>query len=85
MTKRSAFLEEGREWAWPPRFYEAASKATGIQFVLGAHDDVGGRLNIPQGLKNYGMLSQTAFTDALSRSVVLVGVGRPVTYVESSQ
>jgi hypothetical protein len=83
MTKRSAFLEEGREWAWPPRFYEAASKATGIQFVLGTHDDVGGRLNIPQGLKNHGMLSQTAFTDALSRSVVLVGVGRPVTYVES--
>jgi len=79
MTKRLYFLEEDRERAWPPHYFEAASNATGIQFIMGANDDVEGRKPVlPQGLKNHGFLSQPAFVDALSRSLVLVGVGRPV-------
>jgi len=79
MTKRLAFLQEDQDRAWPPHFYEAASNATGIEFVLGANDDADGQVTLPRGLTNYGFMSQPDFVDALSKSLVLVGVGRPVT------
>jgi hypothetical protein len=84
MTKRLTFLEEDSERAWPPHFYEAASNITGIEFIMGANDD-GPHPDLPAGLTNYGFITQPAFLDNLSKSLVLVGIGRPVTYVVSSQ
>jgi hypothetical protein len=85
MTKRLAFLEEDRERAWPSHFFEVASNKTGLQFVMGASDDVDGRhIDLPSGLVNFGYMTQPAFVDAVSKSLVLVGVGRPVTCVKSS-
>jgi hypothetical protein len=83
MTKRLAFMEENSR-VWPPHFYEAASNATGIQFVIGAKEDSAHAI-LPPSLKNLGYLSQPAFLDTLSKSRVLVGVGRPLTCVNSSQ
>jgi len=78
MTKRLARLRNAEERAWPPHFYEAASNMTGIEFVLGANDD-GSHRDVPPGITNYGVLEQPAFMDALSKSVVLIGVGSPST------
>ena len=83
MTKRLFFLENG---AWPPHYFEAASNATGIQFIIGANNDVDDPNPVlPQGVKNSGFLSQSAFVNTLSRSLVLVGVGMPVAFVNSPQ
>jgi hypothetical protein len=84
MTKRLAFFEPGGERAWPPHFFEAASNATGIHFVMGAQTDIDPPTELPNNVTNYGPLSQPAFMDALSKSLVLVGVGRPVACVKSS-
>ena len=86
MTKRLFFLEEDRERAWPPHYFEVASNATGIHFIMGANDDVNGpKPVLPQGVKNHGFLSQSAFVNTLSRSQVLIGIGRPVAFVNSPQ
>jgi hypothetical protein len=82
MMKDLAYLEETQERAWPPHFYEAASSVTGIQFVMGANDDAL-HVDVP-GLTNVGYMEQPVFLDALSRSIVLIGVGRPATCVGSS-
>jgi hypothetical protein len=75
MAKQMSYLEDG---AWPLHFYEAASKTSGLQFIIGAKDD-DRRVGLPPGLTNYGFLSQPAFLDTLSNSLLLVGVGRPAT------
>jgi hypothetical protein len=81
MTKRLAFFEPGGEQAWSPHFFEAASNATGIHFVMGAENDIEPQPELPNNVTNYGPLSQPAFMDALSKSLVLVGIGRPVACV----
>jgi hypothetical protein len=78
MAKRSSYFVEGRERAWPPHFYDAAVNATGIKLVLGANIDKS-QPELPAGLTNYGMMTQTAFLEAVSKSLVLIGVGRPYT------
>jgi hypothetical protein len=80
MTKRLALVQGAGERAWPPHFYEAASNMTGIQFVLGANDD-SSQPDLPPGITNHGILEQPEFMDALSKSLVLVGVGSPSTCV----
>jgi len=74
MAKWMSYLEDG---AWPLHFYEAASNTSGLQFIIGARDD--GRVDLPLGLTNYGVMSQPEFLDTLSNSLLLVGVGRPAT------
>jgi len=78
MAKRSSYFVEGRERAWPPHFYDAAVNATGIKLVLGANIDKS-QPELPAGLTNYGMMTQTAFLEAVSKSLVLIGVGKPYT------
>ena len=73
-------MQSAGERAWPPHFYEAASNMTGIQFVLGANDD-SSQPDLPPGITNHGILEQPEFMDALSKSLVLVGVGSPSTCV----
>jgi hypothetical protein len=81
LTKRLTFLGEDREWAWPLNFYEAAAKATGLQFVVGATSDVQGPSPVlPRGVTNLGFMTQPTFMNALAKAQVFVGVGRPVTY-----
>lgn len=84
MTDKLYFLED-RERAWPPHYFEAASTAANIQFIMGANDNVDGHKPVfPQGLKNLGAQSKAAFVDDLSKSLVLVGVGKPFAYVHPS-
>jgi len=80
LAKHMSFvLKEEGDWhvpAWPPHFYEAASNATGIKFTLGAHG--GSKPDLPPGLTNHGVMSQSVFLDTLSRSRLLIGVGSPI-------
>jgi len=59
-------------------FFEAAANATGLQFVMGAQNDIDPPPELPSNVTNFGSLSQPAFMEALSKSLMLVGVGRPV-------
>ncbi len=45
---------------------------------MGAHD-VEPHLDLPPSLTNLGIMPQAEFLDTVSRSLVLVGVGLPVT------
>jgi hypothetical protein len=65
--------------AWDPECYESAHKAADIEFVSGVRGDP--TPDFPPSLKNIGYMSPNAFYDQLSRSLVLVGVGFPLTYV----
>jgi hypothetical protein len=84
MAKSLRLFEDTRERAWPPHFFEDASKATGIQFIMGAKDE-GPHADLPSSLTNYGFMEQPVFLDALSQSLVLIGIGRPATYVKLYQ
>lgn len=82
MTKNLYFVtEEGGEQAWPPRFYEEASRVLGIRLVMGAREeaDDGKTGELPAGVVNLGLLPQPEFLDVMSKSLVLIGVGRPYT------
>lgn len=81
LAKWQEYLDKG---AWPFHFYEAASNATGIQFVMGANDE-GVHPDPPPGITNLGTMAQPAFLDILSKSLVLVGLGDPLMCVGSSQ
>lgn len=78
MTKHLFFMEAGNDQAWPPHFYEEASKTLGIRFAMGANDD-GENIELPAGVTNLGQLPQPEFLDVMSKALVLIGVGRPVT------
>jgi hypothetical protein len=69
--------------AWPPHFYEAASNATGLRFVLGTND--AHKPGLPPAIENHGLLPQPLFLDTISRSRILIGVGSPLAYVISSK
>jgi hypothetical protein len=90
MAKYLSFvLEVKGDWhpiAWPPHFYEAASNATGIKFVLGAQPpDCCLHPDIPPGLTNHGVMPQAVFLDTVSKSQILIGAGSPDAYVNPSQ
>ena len=83
-AKWMSYVLDAKDRAWPLHFYEAAANATGIQFILGAHKG-DSRGDLPPSLTNNGVLSQPAFMDAVSRTLVLVGVGSPPLCVIFSQ
>ncbi|KAJ7683009.1 hypothetical protein B0H17DRAFT_942269 [Mycena rosella] len=60
--------------AWDPEFYDGV---TDIEFVAGVRGEP--TADFPTRLKNIGYMSPDAFYDQLSRSLVLVGVGFPLT------
>jgi hypothetical protein len=79
LAKWQEYLDKG---AWPSYFYQAASNATGIQFVMGANDQ-GVHPDLPPGITNHGPMAQPAFLDTLSKSLVLVGLRDPMMCVGS--
>ncbi|KZP33614.1 glycosyltransferase family 18 protein [Athelia psychrophila] len=80
MTKDARNIADGYNPAqWPSHFYEAATKATGINFILGASGSNAAESPIPAGVTNHGLLDQKQFIQAVSESLVLVGVGKPET------
>jgi len=74
---------------WSPDFYDAATEATGISFVVGASQspsnlttsfaDPADQGTLPKSITNYGILSQENFLKTLAHSRMLIGVGDPVT------
>jgi hypothetical protein len=85
MTKIFSSFSPSPDLAWPPDFYEAATNATGIQFMVGAKDDSDATGKpappLPAGVVNHGLMPQHEFLDYVSRSEVLVGIGNPATSV----
>ncbi|KAJ7485671.1 hypothetical protein FB451DRAFT_62866 [Mycena latifolia] len=73
------FLPANR--AWPPEFFDAATNATGMSFVMASKDQAGSPKLSPGDLAtsitNVGPVTQDQFYDLLSKSVALVGVGNP--------
>lgn len=69
--------------AWDPGFYTSARDAADIEFVSGVRGSP--TSDFPPTLKNLGYMSPAAFYDQLSRSLVLVGVGFPLTQVATSR
>ncbi|KAF7356321.1 hypothetical protein MVEN_00964400 [Mycena venus] len=73
---------------WKPEFFDAATNATGLSFVMAARDLPGAPKispsDLPASLENLidpsgrSGLKQAEFYDVLSRSVALVGVGNPM-------
>ncbi|KAJ7740045.1 hypothetical protein DFH07DRAFT_751970 [Mycena maculata] len=63
--------------AWDPDFYDAAYEAVDIEFVSGVRGEP--TTDFPHRLKNLGYMTPKRFYDQLSRSLVLVGVGFPLT------
>ncbi|KZP05235.1 glycosyltransferase family 18 protein [Athelia psychrophila] len=82
MTKHLRFFSSGPDSAWSADLWEAATEATGIQFVVGTGDHNNGDADgatLPAGLTDYGQLDQPAFLEHVSHSQVLIGVGQPAT------
>ncbi|KAI0312911.1 hypothetical protein OF83DRAFT_1176177 [Amylostereum chailletii] len=68
--------------AWPREFFAQAARENGVQFVLGADEgEEKGKVEkwMPEGTVNFGLLDQGRFVGELSRSALLIGVGRPST------
>ncbi|KAJ7485265.1 hypothetical protein FB451DRAFT_1127392 [Mycena latifolia] len=63
--------------AWNPELYDSAQEAADIEFVAGVRGEP--TADFPSRLKNIGYMSPNDFYDQLSRSLVLVGVGFPLT------
>ncbi|KAJ7437075.1 hypothetical protein B0H11DRAFT_2108369 [Mycena galericulata] len=70
------FRPDGR--AWPPEFFDLASNSTGLSFLIGAREN-DSPLLLAASIKNLGPLKQDDFYGVLSKSVVLIGMGDPVT------
>lgn len=87
MAKKLSLFGESNNPAWPADFYESATQATGVQFIVGATDDsdtAGEPVpELPSGLINYGLMPQSEFLNHVSESRVLIGVGNPATLVFS--
>jgi hypothetical protein len=88
MAKHLQYVVDDDTSGWPREFYEAAAQELGIEFVLGAGDEkvfdrygreIEGKDVLGEGIKNLGPLALPEFLYELSRSRVLVGVGRPAT------
>jgi hypothetical protein len=62
---------------WTAEFYDNATIATGVHFIVGADGDA--PLDFPQSLENVGLMDQGTFFQMLSQSAVLVGMGLPYT------
>ncbi|KAJ7249496.1 hypothetical protein B0H12DRAFT_1019592 [Mycena haematopus] len=70
------------ETAWKPEFFDAATDAARVSFVMSSRDlPEAPKLKpgeLSPSIKNIGPVSQDEFYDVLSHSVALVGVGNPM-------
>jgi hypothetical protein len=83
LAKLLSFFTPERERAWTPAIFDAATKATGIQYMIGAiNDTLQGEwpaAELPSNYVGFGQIGQSVFLDKLSRSRVLIGMGNPST------
>ncbi|KAJ7194604.1 hypothetical protein GGX14DRAFT_700909 [Mycena pura] len=63
--------------AWEADYYTDAADATGAHFMVGAYGTPSE--HFPQVLENVGLMPQDWFYETLSKSALLIGVGRPWT------
>ena len=83
LAKVLSYFTLERDRAWTSATFDAATKATGIQFVIGAFDDMEedkAAVELPSGRIDFGPMDQSAFLDKLSKTRVLIGMGNPSTY-----
>ncbi|KAI0317949.1 hypothetical protein OF83DRAFT_84019 [Amylostereum chailletii] len=93
LTKRLRYLAESKDRAWPPEYFATASREIGVELMLGTQeesvmgedgevfrpqDSLGETLNLVQEMP------MNQFLTELSKSRVLIGVGRPSTCVSST-
>jgi hypothetical protein len=80
LAKYLFFFTPEQDRAWTPAIYDAATEATGIQYVFGAIDyELHSKPELPFNYTNLGEIDQSEFLDRLSRSRVLIGLGNPST------
>lgn len=83
MTKRLRYFLPSPEQAWPSSFYTTAAAETGLDILVGAANDptqdVGIEVELPEGVRNVGLLEQKDFVSTVGESKVLIGVGAPAT------
>jgi len=85
------FQPSARGNAWSEAIFDAASNATGVEFLIGAvadptksNDPASAEAMtklLPASLTNLGHLEQVNFLETLSEMVALVGIGDPATQV----
>ncbi|KAJ7194606.1 hypothetical protein GGX14DRAFT_576305 [Mycena pura] len=63
--------------AWEADYYTDAADAAGAHFMVGAYGTL--PEHFPQVLENVGLMPQDWFYETLSKSALLIGVGRPWT------
>ncbi|KAJ7778290.1 hypothetical protein B0H16DRAFT_882948 [Mycena metata] len=68
-----------KQTAWASDFYDDAHKAADVEFVSGVRGQP--TPDFPSRLTNLGYMTPSDFYDHLSHSLVLVGVGSPLTQV----
>jgi hypothetical protein len=88
LAKLLSFFTPQRDRAWTPAIFDAATTATGIQYMIGAvNDTLQGEwpaAELPSNYIGFGRIGQSVFLDKLSRARVLIGMGNPSTQVTPS-
>jgi hypothetical protein len=88
LAKLLSFFTPQRDRAWTPAIFDAATTATGIQYMIGAvNDTLQGEwpaAELPSNYIGFGHIGQSVFLDKLSRARVLIGMGNPSTQVTPS-
>ena len=81
LAKMLSYFTMERDRAWTPAIFDAATKATGIKFVIGAFDDIEDEsvVELPSNRIDFGPMGQSTFLDRLSKTRVLIGMGHPST------
>ncbi|KIM79534.1 hypothetical protein PILCRDRAFT_823456 [Piloderma croceum F 1598] len=83
LAKLLSFFTPQRDRAWSPAIFDAATTATGIQYMIGAtNDTLQGEwpaAELPSNYIGFGRIGQSVFFDKLSRARVLIGMGNPFT------
>jgi hypothetical protein len=83
LAKFLSFFTPEQDRAWTPAIFDAATKAAGIGYLIGAiNNTLQGEwpaAELPSNYINFGLVNQSTFLHKLSRSRVLIGMGNPST------
>lgn len=82
LAKLLSLFTVQRERAWAPEVLDAATRATGVRYLLGAGNETDGKklgdLGLPMEYVNVGEMEQFTFLERLSHAKVLIGMGHPM-------